>query len=768
MAKKSEPKQDPKSEHDARVREELGKLKRKATRMEAVTTLGSWQAAEAIEPLLDLCKRAKREERAIICQALAQIGAGETPGSTVSILIDEGLGSKHVRVRRCAICALAAMGPAARPAFEPLLKCLQDAEGTSADASHVRIEAIGALGAIGDPRAVEPLVALLADPDRDVCERAADALGQLGEAAVDAVLLAFERPEDSLKKRDIRTCSTAARALGQIGGAAAEAALCQAFQDPDAPREIRVAALSALEGALGADIVPLAAAALEDREIEIRRQAVRCLCTVDSVASTAHLMTLYADEDKKVRTAVVQELQARSAQLLELIRAGEMEALSPLLAAWRAMDEDREDEADAISRELAEVGQLLVPALCAQLDVAAPCADVIGVLERMGPAAGDAFEALVVQLDNPDSATCCAAARALGAIGDERAIPALVNCLSYDDSGWDGKKSKAKKARKRALALQQAAAEGLGRLGRPAMLRAIEAAGCGDPIARRGGVMALGYIGGGRALGVLDRAVSDPDPAVREAAATAMERAAAGDITRMGKLLENKDDRVRAKAVRALGELDDLRSLDLLLRAYGDPSPRVNKAVVRALAEREGERAHSVLIASAAGGNITALRALRKHPTPQAIPALIEALDSPWSEVYDAALQTLRGYVDVYAEGAGETEDPDSPWVELRRAIPELTYLLHDDSARTRRLALETLGAFRDPGTVQDVAYLLMDDKEDIRFSAVHILESIDDEGAIAVLRAYLERGDRYEGTADEDLYAEISEVLSRLAAHPG
>ena len=167
-------------------------------------------------------------------------------------------------------------------------------------------------------------------------------------------------------------------------------------------------------------------------------------------------------------------------------------------------------------------------------------------------------------------------------------------------------------------------------------------------------------------------------------------------------------------------------------------------------------------------GNITALRALREHPTPQAIPALIEALDSPWSEVYDAALQTLRAYVDVYAEGAWETEDPDSPWVELRRAIPELTYLLHDDSARTRRLALETLGAFRDPGTVQEVAYLLMDDKEDIRFLAVRVLESIGDEGAIAVLRAYLERGDRHEGTADEDLYAEIAEVLSRLAAHPG
>ena len=70
----------------------------------------------------------------------------------------------------------------------------------------------------------------------------------------------------------------------------------------------------------------------------------------------------------------------------------------------------------------------------------------------------------------------------------------------------------------------------------------------------------------------------------------------------MGRMLKSKDDHVRAKVVAVLGKLDDLRSLDLLLRAYGDSSPRVNEAVVRALAQREGERANSILIAAAAGG----------------------------------------------------------------------------------------------------------------------------------------------------------------------
>ena len=65
------------------------------------------------------------------------------------------------------------------------------------------------------------------------------------------------------------------------------------------------------------------------------------------------------------------------------------------------------------------------------------------------------------------------------------------------------------------------------------------------------------------------------------------------------------DRALDAETIRTLvpGKLTDLRSLDLLLRAYGDPSERVRVAAVEALAAREGERATSMLIAAAAGGN---------------------------------------------------------------------------------------------------------------------------------------------------------------------
>jgi HEAT repeat protein len=105
----------------------------------------------------------------------------------------------------------------------------------------------------------------------------------------------------------------------------------------------------------------------------------------------------------------------------------------------------------------------------------------------------------------------------------------------------------------------------------------------------------------------------------------------------------------------------------------------------------------------------------------------------------------------------------------LRRLIPELSYLLHDDSARIRRLALETLGMFREPETVEDIAFMLTDSKEDIRYLALQILESIGDGRAGQALAAYLEResgngiGRTTSAVDDEDLSTEVEEVIARI-----
>ena len=70
------------------IRFELERLKRKATRMEAVRRLGQARASEAVEPLLRLCERVKKGEREAIANALAQMGA-----LAVKPLVKEGFGS---------------------------------------------------------------------------------------------------------------------------------------------------------------------------------------------------------------------------------------------------------------------------------------------------------------------------------------------------------------------------------------------------------------------------------------------------------------------------------------------------------------------------------------------------------------------------------------------------------------------------------------------------------------------------------------------------
>jgi len=345
----------------------------------------------------------------------------------------------------------------------------------------------------------------------------------------------------------------------------------------------------------------------------------------------------------------------------------------------------------------------------------------------------------------------------LGALEDERAIPALAARLSYDPALREAKGRKAKKVRKRAVALQRAAAIGLGRIGPPALVAALQAARSEDAVTRCGGVIALGRIGVRRALGTLDLAMEDEDPMVREAAAEAMERVAHDDLRRLGDMLDSKEERTRHKAVKALGKLDDLRSLDLLLRAYGDPSDRVHRAVVKGLARREGERATSMLTVAAAGGNLSALRALEKQPTPQAIPALIQALDVPWSETYSVALHTLRTYASLFAS------DPQA-MAAIGEGSAQLRGMLLDGSSRVRRMAAQTLAALRDRDSVSDLSLLLADDKKEVRLAAIDALAVIGGEQAAQALGAYVERHASVKGEGGKEVLAHAAESLQRLA----
>jgi HEAT repeat protein len=74
----------------------------------------------------------------------------------------------------------------------------------------VRKSAAGALGAIKDPRAVEPLITALKDRAEDVRRSAVSALGAIGAPAVEPLITALKDPDKDVRK-------SAANALGETG-----------------------------------------------------------------------------------------------------------------------------------------------------------------------------------------------------------------------------------------------------------------------------------------------------------------------------------------------------------------------------------------------------------------------------------------------------------------------------------------------------------------------------------------------------------------------
>ena len=104
------------------------------------------------------------------------------------------------RIQRNAIRTLAEVG---KPAVEPLLAVLRD------ENKNLRWGAVGALGRIGDARAFEPLCAALKDNSEDVREAAAWALGKIGDTRAVGPLQAALKDDDKHVREAAEMASSA-------------------------------------------------------------------------------------------------------------------------------------------------------------------------------------------------------------------------------------------------------------------------------------------------------------------------------------------------------------------------------------------------------------------------------------------------------------------------------------------------------------------------------------------------------------------------------
>jgi PAS domain S-box-containing protein len=177
------------------------------------------------------------------------------------------------------------------PAIEPLIQLLNDKDNDA------RREAAGALGMIGDPRAVMPLITLI-QPDnlKTDNERKDEELDIFSN--FDDFDLDFETdyPES---EQDVSVRIVAAGALGMIGDPRAADPLISTLADHD--DAIRRAAASAL-GKIGAPraVMPLISA-LEDHNSDVRREAAEALGMIGDPRATTALISALDDQHSEVR-----------------------------------------------------------------------------------------------------------------------------------------------------------------------------------------------------------------------------------------------------------------------------------------------------------------------------------------------------------------------------------------------------------------------------------------------------------------------------------
>ncbi len=334
-------------------------------------------------------------------------------------------------------------------------------EGLKDESEPVRIACARALGQIGHPAGVEPLVcALRAGKKRNAAEKGDGAesyVQVLTEALAGAG--ALDQLAGLLASEDREVRRWAARALGLMRDSRAVEPLC--IRLDDARAEVRKAAIQALEEIADPAAVPALVKTLSNRDPETRQAAVRALGILADPASGASLAAAVRDPDEGVQLA----------SLAALSRVGGAHAVAGLNYALEC---GRKNVRDAASK-LLESGTIAVrtPAERAALAVAA------SDFQRAAAEGEAAVDALQEALTSRDGSRRLQAALTLGRLRAERSIPALLRLLKDHDAK-----------------VREGAADALACLGLAAVEGLVSELQSYDPVVQSLAARALGRIGG--------------------------------------------------------------------------------------------------------------------------------------------------------------------------------------------------------------------------------------------------------------------------------
>ncbi|MDV2482252.1 HEAT repeat domain-containing protein [Methanoculleus sp. Wushi-C6] len=592
----------------------------------------------------------------------------------------EALRSSDETVRAAAVVALQGMG---KEAIGYLIGALRDPHHA------VRIAAAEALGEIGDPDAVEPLVLLFRDAREDVRIAAAAALGRIGDrrsipalirlfgdsyhgvrvAAADAVVIfgrdALGLLEEAQNDPVPVVRVTAARAIGLIGATESIPALIEHLGDP-AP-EVRWSVARAL-AEFGPQAVDPLFLVLRKGTKEMRLAAIDALWEMPGDRAGKALRYALDDSDEDVRAKAAAALRKREVvdvwrrALGSQVQDGELagrkkksvqqedkkafeqsgrQEIDALVAALK--DKDWNTQLGAATR-LIMMGRPAVDGLIRALrdedpEIQTAAASLLGEMRET------AVEPLMTALNDTDRFVRFVAARNLGKIGNRRAIEALIGSLHREPD----------------REVRAAVAEALGYMGsRQAIEPLVLALQDRSEEVQIAAARSLGYIRDSRAIEPLLQALTDVDDRVRHAALEALKDPGGTARDYLVDALRSREEKVRkgvAETLEAGGWEPETReeealylmardrwagveqlgadALPLLVEALSDRSIEMRTNVVRTIARIGGEDAVAPLIRmlrdNALAVRMRAERGLIEIGNP-ALPALAQALDGAEQE----------------------------------------------------------------------------------------------------------------------------------------
>jgi HEAT repeat protein len=169
--------------------------------------------------------------------------------------------------------------------------------------TRVRRRAIIALASLRSPLALAPITGMLGDPDRDIREQAAFALGETGDAqAVPALLSAYMQDAGTLVFR------VALNAIVRIGGRSAVSSLVEILADRSNYRNLRWPVAAALGELRDESAFETLREALADEAEVIRQHAAEALGRLGNRRAVADLRICILDAEPGVRGAAAEAL----------------------------------------------------------------------------------------------------------------------------------------------------------------------------------------------------------------------------------------------------------------------------------------------------------------------------------------------------------------------------------------------------------------------------------------------------------------------------